>query len=367
MPYPQLDRWTVKMKPLSERRNKKVIERDRVEADRKPQPLTGKSAEVVSAAADRIRAACRESRPVMLTFGAHTIKNGLAPVLIRLIEEKWVTHLATNGAGIIHDWEFAFQGESSEDVQGNVAQGEFGNWQETGFYINLGINVGAWKGLGYGEAVGAMIENEGLEIPSVEQLEREVLECLATNPSQSAAAADLLSVVQCFNLEAGWLKIPHPFKRYSAQAAAYCWGVPFTGHPMIGHDIIYNHPMNQGSCLGRAALRDFLTFAESVSRIDSGVYLSLGSAVMSPMIFEKSLSMAQNLAIQKGMHIDRHYMLIVDLAESKWDWSKGEPPDNHPDYYLRYYKSFNRMGGEMHYLSVDNRDFLLTLYQELRK
>ena len=109
-----------------------------------------------------------------------------------MIEEKWVTHLATNGAGIIHDWEFAFQGESSEDVQGNVAQGEFGNWQETGFYINLGINVGAWKGLGYGEAVGAMIENEGLEIPSVEQLEREVLECLATNPSQSAAAVDII-------------------------------------------------------------------------------------------------------------------------------------------------------------------------------
>jgi hypothetical protein len=87
---------------------------------------------------------------------------------------------------------------------------------------------------------------------------------------------------------------------------------------------------------------------------------------MSPMIFEKALSMSQNLAIQEGGHISNHYMLIVDLAKSEWDWQKnGEPPADNPAYYLRYCKTFRRMGGEMQYLTADNRDFLLALYQEL--
>ena len=134
---------------------------------------------------------------------------------------------------------------------------------------------------------------------------------------------------------------------------------------MIGHDIIYNHPMNRGAGLGRCAERDFLTFAESVNRIDGGVYISIGSAVMSPMIFEKSLSMAQNIAIQRGEHYDNHYMQIVDLAKSDWDWSQGEPPEENPAYYLRYNKTFSRMGGTMNYLQADNRDFLLALIRQL--
>ena len=103
----------------------------------------------------------------MLAFGAHTIKNGMSPTLIALMEEGWVTHLSTNGAGIIHDWEFAFQGKSSEDVKENVEHGQFGIWDETGFYINLALIVGAYEGLGYGESVGKMISGEGLHIPEV--------------------------------------------------------------------------------------------------------------------------------------------------------------------------------------------------------
>ncbi|NRA40202.1 MAG: hypothetical protein HRU15_18800, partial [Planctomycetes bacterium] len=118
--------------------------------------------------------------------------------------------------------------------------------------------------------------------------------------------------------------------------------------------------------IGRTALRDFLSFAHNVNDLEGGVYLSVGSAVMSPMIFEKSLAMAQNLQMQDGKHIDNHYMLIVDLAESDWDWqNKGEPPMDNPAYYLRYCKTFSRMGGSMHYLSADNRDFLLHMYRGL--
>jgi hypothetical protein len=84
------------------------------------------------------------------------------------------------------------------------------------------------------------------------------------------------------------------------------------------------------------------------------------------MIFEKALSMAQNTEIQRNGHIDNHFMIIADLAKAEWDWSKnGEPPHDNPAYYLRYCKTFNRMGGEMHFLTADNRDFLTELYHNL--
>ncbi len=145
------------------------------------------------------------------------------------------------------------------------------------------------------------------------------------------------------------------------QAAAYTLGVPFTGHPMIGHDIIYKHPLASGSAIGRTAMRDFLCFAEGVSRLAGGVYLSVGSAVMSPMIFEKSLSMARNIARQRGESIEDHFLLVVDLAPSDAGTGRRAEsrPRDDPAYYLRYCKTFSRMGGTMRYLSADNRDLLL--------
>ncbi|MFA7691615.1 MAG: hypothetical protein WCX86_01830 [Candidatus Hydrogenedentales bacterium] len=367
MTYPQLDRYQLLVKPLSERKDKVYIEKDHVPVSAAiSHPLTESGLAVMEKLTDRLAKAKAAGKSRMLTFGAHAIKNGLAPVFIKLIEDGWITHLATNGAGIIHDWEFAYQGHSSEDVRANVDRGEFGIWEETGFYLNLAIAVGAWRGMGYGESVGAFVEEEGLNIPSQEQLKEEIRGALDTDPEQGAAAADLLDRIQRFDLAAGWMSVPHPFKSYGLQAAAYRLGVSFTSHPMIGHDIIYTHPMNYCAAIGRAAQRDFLIYAQQVMNLDGGVYISIGSAVMSPMIFEKSLSMAQNLHLQQGKHIDNHFMVIVDLQESHWDWSKGEPPMDNPDYYLRYNKSFNRMGGEMHYITADNRDFLLSLLQGLK-
>lgn len=365
MPYKQFDRSQVRMKPLAERDNKVRIERDHIPITAHPQHLSDRGQKLVGEVAEQMRQARANDKPIVIAFGAHTIKNGLAPVLNHLMETGWLTHLATNGAGVIHDWEFAFQGRSSEDVKGGVSRGEFGNWQETGFNINLALNIGSYEGLGYGEAVGKMIENEGVAIPSLAQLEQEAMQAIQSKPEQAAAIADLLTVIKQFDLKAGWHGIPHSWKAFSVQASAYKLGIPFTGHPMIGHDIIYNHPMNHGASLGRVALRDFLTYAEAISRIDGGVYLSLGSAVMSPMIFEKSLSMAQNLALQRDTLIENHYIIVVDLAESSWDWTQGEPPEDNPDYYLRFNKSFSRMGGTMRYLTADNRDFLLGLCHQL--
>jgi hypothetical protein len=366
MPYPKLDRSQLAIKKLSERKNKIDIEKDHIPVTQKPANLSEYVQKFIKKTADRIRLARQKKRSIMLTFGAHTIKNGMSPTLIALMEEGWVTHLSTNGAGIIHDWEFAFQGKSSEDVRENVERGQFGIWDETGYYINLALIVGAYEGLGYGESVGKMIFKEGMQIPEISLLYDEAISKIKTNPDLSAAAVDLAGVIQRFKLQAGFMTIPHPFKKYSVQSRAYELGIPFTGHPMIGHDIIYNHPMNHGAALGRTALNDFLSYAKSVCNLDYGVYMSIGSAVMSPMIFEKSLAMSQNLKIQERRHIDHHYMLIVDLAKSDWDWQKnGEPPLDNPAYYLRYCKTFQRMGGEMHYLTADNRDFLLAIYQEL--
>jgi len=368
MPYPLLDRSKLHVHALGERHNKVQIARDAVPPDTKPGELSAAGREVMAEAITKIRAARAAGRPVMLAFGAHTIKNGLAPVLIQLIEKGWVTLLATNGAGIIHDWEFSYQGLSSEDVRANVDQGQFGIWQETGFNINLAIVVGAYEGLGYGESIGKMIQREGLDIPSPAELLKTARDQAETNPDVAAAAIDLAGTLAKLNVAPGFLSIPHPFKQYGAQAAAYRLNVPFTAHPMIGHDIIYNHPANLCAAIGRTAQRDFLTYANQVHQLEGGVYLSVGSAVMSPMIFEKSLSMSQNLEIQKGKKITKHHMVIVDLAESSWDWQKdGEPPVTSPAYYLRYCKTFSRMGGTMRYLSAHNRDFLLTLLQELEK
>jgi len=366
MSYPKFDRTRLEVKKLADRKNKVYIERDHIPVNHKPEHLSDRGWQLIEKTAERIRKARELKRSVMLTFGAHTIKNGMAPTLIALMKEGWVTHLATNGAGIIHDWEFAFQGKSSEDVRENVNLGQFGIWDDTGFFINLALIVGGFEGLGYGEAVGKMIQNEGLEIPNLSYLYDYAKQKMETDQSTAAGAIDLAGAIKQFKLEPGWMEIPYPYKKYAVQGNAYALGIPFTGHPMFGHDIIYNHPMNHGAAIGRTALNDFLYFAKSVSNLEDGVYLSVGSAVMSPMIFEKSLSMSQNIEIQHGGHIDNHYMLIVDLAESDWDWDKdGEPPMDNPAYYLRYCKTFNRMGGEMHYLTADNRDFLLALYQKL--
>jgi hypothetical protein len=368
MPHPRFDRDRIKFMKLAERKSRLSIDKDMVPVTRKPSNITEQGRIIIEKTAEKIRSARKENRSVILAFGAHTIKNGMAPTLIALMEKGWLTHLATNGAGIIHDWEFAFQGKTSEDVRENVEKGQFGIWEETGFYINLAINVGAYEGLGYGESVGKMIFQEGLNIPEISELQDTAAKNVTLKPDLAAAAVDLAGVIIKFRLRKGFMAIPHPYKQYSAQAYAFRLGIPFTGHPMIGHDIIYSHPMNNGGAVGRTAMYDFLSFANSVSGLEHGVYMSVGSAVMSPMIFEKSLSMAQNINIRTNHQIKNHYISVVDLSAAEWNWQKdGEPPADNPEYYLRFCKTFRRMGGEMNYLKADNRDFLLALSQKLNE
>ncbi|MBR4105185.1 MAG: hypothetical protein IKK39_14150, partial [Thermoguttaceae bacterium] len=311
--------------------------------------------------------------------------------LSRLAEGGWLTHLTTNGAGDIHDWEFAFQGESGEDVRRYATEGQFGIWEETGRFINLAIVVGAYRGLGYGASVGQTILDEGFEIPTDAELRDAIdagskiadeavppfpsaasqsaeLAQLAETLDRAAAAADLLRAKRRFALPDGKLEIAHPFREYSTAFRTRRADVRFTCGPMIGCDIIYTHPANDCAAIGRAAQRDFLLYADSVSRLEGGVYLSVGSAVLSPMIFEKSLAMSRNVARQEGRSITDFAIHVVDLAESTWDWTRdGEPPQTDPAYYHRYCKTFSRMGGRMTYCGADNRSWFVALLNELEK
>ena len=354
------------MRPLAQRKNRNRVEQQ-VSPVTEPNVLSASTLEIIAEVASRIQQAKQNQKAVIMAFGAHTIKNGLGALLIRYLEQNYVTHLATNGAGVIHDWELAYQGETSEHVQENLSRGEFGNWQETGFYINLALIAGAYDGLGYGDSVGRLIAQDKIDIPTSSELQNEIANTYQSNPRQAAATADFLDTINRFGLQPGTVRVNHAYKQFSIQAAAYRLGIPFTAHPMFGHDIIYNHPVNLGAAVGRCAERDFLSYAHSVSQLDGGIYLSIGSAVMSPMIFEKSMSMAQNVALQAGSPITNHHIVVVDLQKSSWDWSQGEPPENHPDYYLRFNKTFSRSGGKMRYLQCDNRDFLQALYHILEK
>jgi len=369
----KFNRDSIHERPLSQRKSKLEIERDAIDPFQYRPDLSLQAEADVNAAADDIRAARSRGSPVILAFGAHTIKNGLAPVLVRLMTGGWINHFATNGAGIIHDWEFAYQGKSAEDVRRYVAEGQFGIWQETGFYINLALAIGAWKGMGYGESIGALIADDGVIVPEDSELvaamhKGQNKKATEEELEKAAAAADLRALIRHFKLKAGKLAVDHPYKKFSLSYGAFANNVPFTCHPMFGHDIIYTHPMNRGSVVGRTAEVDFLFFVDSISHLEEGVYLSVGSAVMSPMIFEKSLSMARNVAHSRGMSIENFSIHVVDLAKSDWDWqSNGEPPQDNPAYYLRFNKTFSRMGGKMTYTSADNRSWLVALLRALEQ
>jgi hypothetical protein len=152
-----------------------------------------------------------------------------------------------------------------------------------------------------------------------------------------------------------------------AQAARL--NVPATVHPGIGYDIISCHPMFSGAAIGRAAAEDFRKFCESVNTLDGGVVLSVGSAIMAPQVFEKSLSCVHNLRLQQGRAlVSGHSIYVVDLQDGGgWDWAQGEPPRTSPAYYLRFCKSFSRMGGRMQYSQCDNLAFMHHLLHALRR
>ena len=366
--YPTpLDLNQLRVYPLAERRSMARIEDILVDPDTPCPPCSDVTRGIIERCAERILAARRRDAAVMFIYGAHLVKNGAAGIVERLLEGGWVTHLATNGAGSIHDWEFAFQNWSTESVEQNVATGTFGTWDETGRNIHLALLAGGVRGEGYGVALGRFIQEDGVTLPEPAELEQ----LLRDNPAHplAPARADLLVAMKTHGLAAGRHEVRHPWKHTSIFGQAFKHRVPLTVHPGIGYDIIANHPMFNGAVIGRAAGVDFRLFGAAVERLAGGVVLSVGSAIMAPQVFEKSLSCVNNLRLQAGRPIVKdHSFFVVDLQDGgNWDWTQGEPPKSSPAYYLRFCKSFSRMGGAMSYLQCDNVVFAHNLLARLRQ
>lgn len=196
-----------------------------------------------------VRAARQAGKPVLWGIGGHVIKCGLAPILIDLIERKIITAIAMSGSGMIHDFEIALVGATSEDVDAALPEGAFGMAEETGRFINAALEEGVTEGLGIGEAVGRDLHRR-----------------------------------------------QPPFRQYSLLYAAYREHVPVTVHLTIGADITHIHPTARGDVLGQASHHDFLLFCSLVKEMDGGgVYLNLGSAVVLPEVFLKAVTVVRNL------------------------------------------------------------------------
>jgi hypothetical protein len=223
---------------------------------------------------NRLTKAVKERRTIILAIGAHAIKVGLSPVILDLMERGIITGLAMNGAGIVHDLEVAMIGATSEDVDNELPQGRFGMAKETGEFLNMAIRDGAKKGNGLGYSVG-----------------RDVL------------------------------KASFPYNRFSLLAGAARLDIPLTVHVAIGTDIIHFHPSADGSAIGKTSHLDFRIFATLVSRLEGGVYINLGSAVVLPEVFLKALTLVRNLGFNVGrfttvdMDFIRHYRPMSNVVK----------------------------------------------------
>ena len=155
------DKSKIKTKPLKERNSKSDLSIF-IDPDSQPPEITPDQKQKIKQIAKQILSAKQNNKSRILTFGAHLLKNGMSKVIIKMIEEKYITHLASNGATAIHDWELAFHGKTEEDVRHYVKEGQFGIWEETGKYQNQALQEGAQNNLGYGESIAKLINTEQL-------------------------------------------------------------------------------------------------------------------------------------------------------------------------------------------------------------
>ena len=255
MEFPPLDFSRIRTYPIRERPNKVHLdELARVWKgggsftqflDSLPHILVGNDFRAI---VDATATAVRNQRPVVVMMGAHTIKCGLNPIFIDLIQRGILSAVAFNGAGAIHDFELAYIGETSEDVQRGLDDGSFGMIDETGRLMNQALAAGVKQGLGAGRALG---------------------EAVVTGQFRNRELSILhQSVVS---------------------------NIPATVHIAIGTDIIHQHPTADGAVLGEATYLDFQKFAAVVAQIEGGIVLNIGSAVIMPEVFLKALTIARNL------------------------------------------------------------------------
>lgn len=278
------------------------------------------SFETISA---NIKNAKKTGKAAIMILGGHVIRSGVQRYIIDMMEKGYITCLAMNGSGIIHDFELALIGATTESVARYIREGQFGLWKETG-QINDIVNKAYRNGkLGMGEAIGkAIYEGDFIH------------------------------------------------KDISLLAACYRLNIPVTVHIGIGYDIIHEHPNFDGAAAGAASYIDFLRFAEVVSNLENGVVMNFGSAVMAPEVFLKALSMARNVAHQEGKVIKHFSALVCDLYDLPVGF-REEPPKNNPAYYFRPLKTMLVRtvadGGVSFYIKGKHADTIPALWTALNK
>ncbi len=254
---------------------------------------------------------------IVLIMGAHVLRSGVQRYLIDLMDQGYITCVAGNGACVIHDFEFALIGKTTESVAKYISEGQFGLWKETG-YINDIVSSAARDGLGIGEAVGREI-HEG----------------------------------------------NYPNKDISIFAAGYRLGIPITVHAGIGYDIVHEHPNCDGAAWGKTSYTDFLRFAKILESLEHGVAMNFGSAVMGPEVFLKALAMVRNVAAQEKRSISKFTTLVCDLRPLPRDFRTEAPMDN-PDYYFRPWKTMLTRSvadnGESYYVQAPHRQTVPELW-----
>lgn len=312
MPFPQFDRSRLLIKPLAERTHD-LSHSTLLALDALLPALGEKAMRDLDTLGQRLVAARQAGASTLMLMGAHVIRAGVARQLIDLMERGLISHVGMNGAGPIHDYELAKIGATCESVARYIRSGEFGLWHETGA-INDVVARGAANGLGLGEAIGRAI-----------------------------------------------LDGDFPHQDTSVLAAGVRLGVPVTVHVGIGYDIVHEHPNCDPAAFGVASYRDFLTVCDTVSRLEGGVFLCFGSAVMGPEVYLKALAMARNVAHQEGRRIANFTTAAFDLIEIEGEW-QSEAPKNNPQYYYRPWKTILVRtvadGGESFYVCGDHRTTL---------
>ena len=313
MPFPQFDRTKLRLQPLAQRQHDLTL--DILQPLDAPIAFSHPSIPVIG---QRMAEAKINGASRIFMMGAHVLRAGTQLHLIDLMERGLVSLIAMNGAGPIHDWEFALIGASTESVARYVSSGEFGLWTETG-RMNDAITAGVKDGLGLGESIGRAIA-EGF----------------------------------------------FPYKHASVLAAAYRLRIPITVHIGIGYDIIHEHPNADGGVLGRASYTDFLIFAEQIKKLEGGIVLNFGTAVMGPEVYLKALAMARNVAHQHGEKIAKFTTAAFDLVPLDDDYRR-QAPKTDPRYYFRPWKTILVRtvadGGESYYVQGDHKDTVPALWK----
>ena len=310
MPFP-----TIKTFSAKDRHNLVRIDNLRNPSDEDAKPFESKELQIL---AQKLKEAKDTGKKTSCFFGAHVVKSGLSRYIIWLMEQGYIHHISSNGAGSIHDFELAFLGGTSEHVPTAIEDGSFGMWEETGRWMNEAIISGHKKDYGYGQSLYAYAKENKARFPYLE-------DCL--------------------------------FYR------AYEMGIPATYHVTIGADIIHQHPIVDFAAIGGTSGVDFKYFCKTIAQIEGGAHMNIGSAVTGPEVFLKALSIARN----QGHHVYRITTANFDIL-SLGDYKSDVKSDKF-DYYYRPRKNvINRptsRGGTGLYIMGNHADTIPGLYRLL--